>query len=142
MRVKSLMLACAMLSGAAALAPQASAASDPAAGPSWAGVWANGNNRMHVRAARCGEAMCGTVVWADDKMKQEVAARGRSLVGAQVFRDFRQIGPNQWKGLVYIPAIDKTVSGKIELNDSESITASACMFGPVGCQTRHYKRIR
>lgn len=144
MRLKILVLACAALSSLTATASAQAAPETEKPQPSemWSGVWENGDNSMHVRATRCGESMCGTVVWADDKFKAKVAEKGRTLIGTEVFRDFHQTGPNQWKGKVYVPTLDKTVSGRIELTDPESITASACAFGPIGCQTRHYKRIR
>jgi uncharacterized protein (DUF2147 family) len=59
-----------------------------------------------------------------------------------VFREFRQTGSNEWKGKVYVPALDQTISGRIELTDSDSITASGCALFGFGCQTRHWKRIR
>lgn len=130
-------LICAALSLSAA----ASAQADPAPGVApWAGLWTNMNNTMHVRAGRCGNAMCGVVVWADDKTK--AAAKNGKLIGTQVFRDFTQTGGNEWKGKVYVPALDQTISGKIVLTDNDSITASGCVLGFIGCQTRHWKRIR
>lgn len=144
MRVKFVILACAALFPATSnAAAQANAMTESAqARELWTGVWQNGDNSMHVRATKCGEAtMCGTVVWANEQAKAQIAEKGRTLVGTEVFRDFRQTGPNQWKGKFYVPALDKTVSGRIELTDPESITASACAFALV-CQTRHYKRIR
>ena len=133
-------LTCAALMLAVAAA-SAQAGPQPDGAP-WAGTWANGNNTMHVRAGRCGDAMCGIVIWADDKTKADIAARGRTLLGTQVFREFRQTGPNEWKGKVYVPAIDQTVSGRIELTDPDHITASGCALFGFGCQTRHWKRIR
>jgi len=135
------LLACAALTLAVA-AGSARADPDPARSGAWAGTWTNMNNTMHVKAGRCGDAMCGTVIWADDKSKADIASRGRTLVGAQVFREFRQTGPNEWKGKVYVPALDQTISGRIELTDSDSITASGCALFGFGCQTRHWKRIR
>ena len=137
-------LACAAL---ALTVTVASAQADPQPDPArnaapWSGTWTNMNNTMHVRAARCGDAMCGTVIWADDKTKAEIAAKGRTLIGPPVFREFRKAGGSSWRGKVYVPAIDQTVTGTIELTDSDSITASGCAFLGFGCQTRHWKRIR
>jgi uncharacterized protein (DUF2147 family) len=145
MRPIALLLACATLVSVAAVASaRPDVEPDPArsSGAPWAGTWTNMNHTMHVRATRCGDAMCGIVVWADEQTKADIAARGRKLIGTQVFRDFRQTGANEWKGVVYVPAINKSIPGRIELTDPESITASACILGPIGCQTRHYKRIR
>lgn len=143
-RIMSRLLACIVLTMNVAVASaQAGAQPEPTrASVSWAGTWTNGNDTMHVRAAPCGDAMCGIVVWADEKTKADIAARGRTLLGTQVFREFRQTGPNEWKGKVYVPAIDQTVTGRIELTDPDHITASACALFGFGCQTRHWKRIR
>ena len=95
------LLACAALTLAVTAGPaRAGPDPEPAHGAAWTGTWTNMNNTMHVRAGRCGDAMCGTVIWADDKSKADIASRGRTLVGTQVFREFRQTGPNQWKGKV------------------------------------------
>ena len=137
------LLACAALTLTVAAAADAQGGADPAReNAAWSGTWTNMNNTMHVRAGRCGDAMCGTVIWADDKTKADIASHGRTLIGTQVFREFRQTGPNEWKGKVYVPAIDQTISGRIELTDSDSITASGCALFGFGCQTRHWKRIR
>jgi len=137
MRTTLRFLACAAL----ALTASAGAQADPAgAAAPWAGEWTNMNNTMHVRAGRCGNAMCGVVIWADQKT--QAAAKNGNLIGTQVFRNFTQTGGNEWKGQVYVPALDQTISGKIVLTDNNSITASGCAFGFLGCQTRHWKRIR
>lgn len=143
MRSMSLLLVGAALFSAAGVSSAQADAPDPSrALPPLTGTWSSMNDTMHVRAERCGQSICGTVIWADDKTKADIAEKGRTLIGTQVFRNFRQTGPTEWKGQVYVPAIDKTVAGTIELTDPEMITASACMFGRIGCQTRHYKRIR
>ena len=108
----------------------------------WVGTWANMNNTMHIRASRCGNDMCGEVIWASEEAKANVAKRGRTLIGAQLFRDFRQTAPNQWSGKVFIPDLGRAVSGKVMLTDRDSITAVGCLVGPFGCQTRHWRRIR
>ena len=108
----------------------------------WVGTWANMNNTMHIRASRCGDDMCGEVIWASEEAKANVAKRGGTLIGAQLFRDFRQTGPNQWSGRVFIPDLGRTIGGKVTLTDRDSITAVGCLLGPFGCQTRHWRRIR
>ena len=106
----SRLLACAALT-LAPVALVAPAEADPARAivPSWTGVWRNTNNTVHIKAAPCGGNMCATVVWADDKTKASVAARDRNIIGMQLLRDFRESGPGEWKGSVYVPDRDMTV---------------------------------
>lgn len=130
---------------ALALTPVAFAApadADPARAivPSWTGVWRNTNNTVHIKAAPCGTNMCATVVWADDKTKAAVSARGRDIIGMQLLRDFRESGPSEWKGSVYVPDRGMTVSGTITLLDRNTLRAVGCFLGFV-CQTRHWQRI-
>ena len=137
----SRLLACAVLT----LAPVTlvvPAEADPARAivPSWTGVWRNTDNTVHIKAAPCGGNMCATVVWADDKTKATVAARDRNIIGMQLLRDFRESGPSEWKGTVYVPDRDMTVSGTITLIDHNTLKAVGCFLGMI-CQTRHWTRI-
>lgn len=117
---------------------------DPAPNPSqsWVGVWRNTNNNMHIKATPCGgDSMCGTVVWANPQITADVAAKGRNIVGMQLFSGFRQTGPMEWKGTVYIPTMDRNFSGKITLTDRNNLVAVGCLFLGMGCQTRHWSRL-
>lgn len=118
------------------------ASADPARAivPSWTGVWRNTNNTVHIKAAPCGQNMCATVVWADDKTKAAVSARGRDIIGMQLLRDFRESAPSEWKGSVYVPDRGMTVSGTITLLDRNTLRAVGCFLG-MFCQTRHWQRI-
>ena len=138
----SRMLACLALTlTPVAFAAPANADPERAAGPSWAGVWRNTNNTVHIKAAPCGAKMCATVVWADDQTKAAVAAKGRNIIGMQLLRDFRDTGSGEWRGTVYIPDMDMTVSGKLTLLDRNTMLAEGCGLLGLVCQTRHWSRI-
>jgi uncharacterized protein (DUF2147 family) len=140
----SRLLACLALSLAPiALAAPAAADPDPAHSreQSWIGVWRNTNNTVHIKATACGDGMCGTVVWANNQTKAVVAAKGHNIIGMQLFRNFRQTAPMEWRGTVYIPDMDTSLSGKITLSDHNNLAASGCFFLGLGCQTRHWSRI-
>ncbi|WP_375397391.1 DUF2147 domain-containing protein [uncultured Sphingomonas sp.] len=122
-------------------------AADPATAPApsapggWTGVWRNMKNTIHIRATRCGVGMCGVVIWASDKVKADVAASGRTMIGMELFRDFRRADGSRWKGKVFVPDIGRTLSGTIEVTDPDSITASGCLILGLGCKTQHWKRV-
>lgn len=137
----SRLLACMTLTFApVALAAPAGAGPAPAIVSSWTGVWRNTNNTVHIKAAPCGQNMCATVIWADDKTKASVAARDRNIIGMQLLRDFRESGPSEWRGTVYVPDRDMNVSGTITMLDRNTLRAVGC-FMAVICQTRHWQRI-
>jgi uncharacterized protein (DUF2147 family) len=137
----SRLLACAVLTLApVGLARPADADPARAIVPSWTGVWHNTNNTVHIKAAPCGTNMCATVVWADEKTKATVAASGRDIIGMQLLRDFRQTGPSEWKGSVYVPDRNMTITGTITMLDRTTLKAVGCFLG-MFCQTRHWSRI-
>jgi uncharacterized protein (DUF2147 family) len=106
------------------------------------GVWRNMRDTIHIRAAPCADAICGTVVWAAQQPKADTKKKtGRDLIGMQLFRNFRPTDDDAWKGKIYIPDMDSTASGKILLTDRQSITVSGCAFLGMMCETQHWKRI-
>jgi uncharacterized protein (DUF2147 family) len=113
-----------------------------AAPPKWQGVWRNASNSVHLRTAPCGRAMCGTVIWASEKAKADVAARGRKLVGAQLFRDFRAGPGGVWEGQVFVPDIGISFSGTIRLDGPNRLTGEGCLLGNLGCQAQTWTRVK
>jgi uncharacterized protein (DUF2147 family) len=140
MTVSRLLTCLALTLSPVAVAAPADAGPAPAIVSSWTGVWRNTNNTVHIKAAPCGQNMCATVVWADDKTKASVAARNRNIIGMQLLRDFRESGSSEWKGTVYVPDRDMNVSGTITLLDRNTLRTVGCFLG-MFCQTRHWTRI-
>jgi uncharacterized protein (DUF2147 family) len=106
-------------------------------------VWANPSNSVHIRSHPCGEqAMCGTVIWANDKAKADAARGGtKTLVGTQLFRNFRLIRPGVWKGKVFVPDINKTFSGTVTLVGTDKLVGKGCLALGVGCKSQTWTRI-
>jgi len=75
-------------------------------------VLRNPSNSVHVRIHPCGKTRCGTVVWANAKAKADSARGGtKSLVGTELFREFKEVSPKVWKGKVFVPDINKVLTG-------------------------------
>ncbi|GAA0732625.1 DUF2147 domain-containing protein [Sphingomonas japonica] len=112
------------------------------AAPDWSGVWQNGSKSVHIRAQRCGEAMCGTVVWANAKAKADAAAGGtESLVGTRIFQDF-YAEDGIWYGEVYVPDLARSFEGTIELADRDTLIGTGCLFGSFGCREQRWTRVK
>lgn len=119
---------------AAAPAPAQSA-------PDWSGVWRNGSNSVHIRASRCGEAMCGTVIWASEKAKADAAAGGTDdLVGTRIFDGFTSEG-DEWLGEVYVPDLARSFSGSIWMEGRNTLVGRGCLFGSFGCREQRWTRV-
>jgi uncharacterized protein (DUF2147 family) len=111
--------------------------------PSVFGVWSNPSGHVHIRAARCGPHVCGTVVYASDKARADAARAGNpKLIGMNLFQQFAQTSEGEWHGKVLVPDLDRTVAGRIRLVDADTLDVEGCMFGHVACKDQTWKRVR
>ena len=107
------------------------------------GVWHNPANSVHVRAQRCGEKMCGVVIWANAKAKADSAKGGSpNLVGMDLFKDFTQVDDKHWKGKVFVPDIKKTFSGTVTVVNDDTLTGKGCLIGGLGCKSQTWTRVK
>ncbi|MBB6506658.1 uncharacterized protein (DUF2147 family) [Sphingomonas endophytica] len=121
------------------LALLAAAATDPLAG-----TWRNAADSVRIRVAPCrGEpGMCGTVVSASDKAKDDAAAGGTDrLVGTPLFRGFEQDGDGTWAGTVFVPDIGREVEGTLQLDGRNTLIAQGCLFAGFGCKEQRWTRV-
>ena len=106
-------------------------------------VLRNPSNSVHVRVHDCGKSRCGTVVWANDKAKADSARGGTpNLVGTELFREFREISPKVWKGKVFVPDLNKVLTGTGTVKDQNTIVARGCLFAGMGCKSQTWKRVK
>lgn len=107
------------------------------------GVWRNRSNTYHLKAHFCGEAMCATVVWANEKARADARKGGSpELVGMQLFRDFRPDKKGVWRGKVFVPDLNKTVSGVASMPDRDTLLGKGCVAGGLICKTKTLIRVR
>ncbi|MEH3122953.1 MAG: DUF2147 domain-containing protein [Sphingomonas phyllosphaerae] len=121
------------------LAMLAAAATDPLAG-----TWRNGSDSVRIRVAPCrGEpGMCGTVVSASEKAKDDAAAGGTErLVGTSLFRGFERDGDGTWAGTVFVPDIGREVDGTLQLDGRNTLIAQGCLFAGFGCKEQRWTRV-
>ena len=104
------------------------------AGPSdILGIWRTERDESKVEVFRCGEKLCGKIVWLKnpkytdssegrigtpiiDRKNPDPARRSRPLIGLQLMAGFTGQGGNSWgNGTVYDPKSGKTYRGKIHL---------------------------
>lgn len=110
--------------------------------PDWSGTWRNSANSVHIRAQRCGPAMCGTVVWANERARADAARGGEDrLVGSRIFQDF-VAEDGVWYGEVYVPDLDRSFEGTIELADRNTLIGTGCLFGSFGCREQRWTRVK
>ncbi|MCH8614850.1 DUF2147 domain-containing protein [Sphingomonas sp. SM33] len=106
-------------------------------------VLRNPSNSVHVRIHPCGKSRCGTVVWANAKAKADSARGGTPhLVGTELFREFREVSPKVWKGKVFVPDLNKVLTGTGTVKDQNTVVARGCLFAGMGCKSQTWTRVR
>ena len=105
------------------------------------GDWRNSKNTIHLRVKQCGPAYCGTVIWAGDQQRADARkGSGKDLVGSLLLRDLRPSGDKTWRGKVYVPDINFTVTATVLQMSDVLIRISGCSFGII-CRTQHWQRL-
>lgn len=106
------------------------------------GTWRNMRNTMHIEMYHCGASICGKVAWASEQALADARRGGTtSLIGTQVFRDFRQDARGNWSGRVFVPDLNKTFSGTMMIVDRNTLKGSGCLIGHVFCKAKVLVRI-
>jgi uncharacterized protein (DUF2147 family) len=97
------------------------------------GTWLRKDNgASRVRFAKCGDAVCGTIVWLK-------SSDGPAKVGQRVFFDLKPNGANRWAGKAFNPEDGKTYAGKVSLNGDQLIT-EGCALGGLVCRSVNWAR--
>jgi len=117
-------------------------ASRLAAAPTIAGTWRNPQGSVDVAMAPCGSRLCGTIVRASDRARDDAARGGTDrLVGTQLFRGLEADGARHWSGEVFVPDIGQTVAGTLTQVDAGTIEVAGCVIPGLVCQTQVWTRV-
>lgn len=116
------------------------------------GVWLVEDRDAKVQVAKCGEALCGTVVWiqqlndpADgqpwvDKNNADPNKRNRSLLGLTIAMDMKPSDtPNKWIGQVYSIVFGKNFNGSLTLLSPTSLKIEGCLL--LICQSEIWTKV-
>lgn len=130
-----------VLLGVAVLALSSAAVAAPKK-MSPAGVWKNPSGSVRMRIAPCGPQVCGKVIYANEQAKADAARGGNpNFIGVNLLRDFNRTGPASWAGQVFVPDINRTVSGTLTMGSPKAITVRGCALGRVGCRDQVWTKV-
>jgi uncharacterized protein (DUF2147 family) len=97
------------------------------------GIWKTEMNESKVEMYRCGEKICGKIIWLKnpvytdsddgqagtpivDRKNPEPALRNRPLIGLQIMQGFSRLSDTTWgNGTCYDPKSGNNYRGKIHL---------------------------
>lgn len=105
------------------------------------GKWTNPAGSVTIAIGPCGEAWCGTVVWASDKAKADAARGGTAeLVGATLLSGFAPDGKGRWRGRLFVPDMRKRVRADLTLTGTASLKVRGCAVGRALCRSQTWNR--
>jgi uncharacterized protein (DUF2147 family) len=119
------------------LAASAPSSADPALG-----TWSNPRGTVTVRTARCGRAICGTVVAASPEAREKARAAGTAnLVGTRIMDGFRPAGANRWEGQAFVADLGLNVPATMTLIGRDEIQIEGCSLGGYLCRNQVWHRV-
>ena len=87
-----------------------------------------------------GEGGLSNFRFASEKAKADARKGGtEKLVGANLFREFRQVEPGKYKGRVFVPDMNRTFSGQMRI-EGNAMIGKGCVLGFI-CKSQTWTRI-
>jgi uncharacterized protein (DUF2147 family) len=117
------------------------------------GVWLTDTADAHIRMAKCGGDMCGTIVWLKtpndprtgqpltDSKNPDPSKRGRPMIGTMIAVSFRQSAgePNKYIGEFYNADDGHMYNGSIFQPSADELKVTGCLL--MFCQTQSWTRV-
>lgn len=105
------------------------------------GQWRSPGGNSIIGIAPCGSSLCGTVVWASAKAKQDARKATDQLIGAQLLTGLQQRANGSWLGKLFIPDKNMRVTAKIQLVSPQQLKVSGCALGKSMCKSALWSRV-
>jgi uncharacterized protein (DUF2147 family) len=112
-------------------------ASIPARAAELIGTWLTQQGDAQIRVAKCGKALCGTVVWLKDTVDTKTGQplvddknpdpgkRSRKILGIQIFA-MEQNATGSWTGGIYNSDDGKTYDGRLSPQGENGLEVQGC----------------
>jgi uncharacterized protein (DUF2147 family) len=122
--------------------------------PTPVGVWFHPNKRIQVEISRCGERLCGKMVWFRwpndaqglplvDINNPDPALRSRPLLGLRILHGLRPAGERTWEGgRIYNPDDGVSYQARMTIGDDGSLHVRAYVLLPILGKTLVWTRVR
>jgi uncharacterized protein (DUF2147 family) len=102
------------------------------------GEWWTPGFNARVRIDRCGDALCGRIVWLWDETPQDIADK-EPLVARLVIDRMRAAEPGRWRGgRLYNPEDGRDYKGSLHLQSATRLVVDGCVL--FVCKTQVWRR--
>lgn len=106
------------------------------------GRWTNPKRSVVIDVGRCGQAWCGTVVWASPKAKANARKGGTAnLVGTRILSGARPVGNGVYKGRGFVPKRNIHAPATIRQTGPNTMVVEGCALAGLLCKEQRWTRI-
>ena len=119
------------------------------------GAWATVEGKSHVKIEKCGEKLCGTIVWLKEPLNDEqepktdrnnpdTALQARKIIGLPLLTGFVPADKaNKWEGgQIYNPEDGKTYKSTMTLLESGKLEVRGYVFLPLFGKSQVWTRVK
>jgi len=96
------------------------------------GTWTNANKEARFQIYKCGEKLCGKIIWLKEPLLQgkpkvdsknpDETKRNQPILGMVFLKNFAYVGENKWdNGSIYDPQSGKTYSCYMKILDKDKL---------------------
>ncbi|KAA5543503.1 DUF2147 domain-containing protein [Adhaeribacter rhizoryzae] len=96
------------------------------------GIWTNANKEARFQIYKCGEKLCGKIIWLKEPLLQgkpkvdsknpDETKRSQPILGMVFLKNFGYVGGNKWdNGSIYDPQSGKTYSCYMKILDKDKL---------------------
>jgi uncharacterized protein (DUF2147 family) len=103
------------------------------------GQWRSPGGNSIIGVAPCGKTMCGTVIWASARAKQDARKATDQLIGTSILTGLKQEGGG-WLGRLFIPDKNMRVTAKLRLIGDGQMRVAGCALGKSLCKSAVWTR--
>ena len=112
-----------------------------AASAPFEGRWANPKKSVIIEVAPCGEAYCGTVVWASEKAKANARKGGtKNLIGTRLISGVKRTGDGTYKGRGFVPKQNIHAPATVRVAGPNTLIVKGCALGFI-CKEQRWTRV-
>ncbi len=106
------------------------------------GRWVNPKRSVIIQVGRCGDAYCGTVVWASPKAKANARKGGtENLIGTRILSNARPVGNGVYKGRGFIPKRNIYAPATIRQRGPNVLEVEGCALAGLLCKEQRWTRV-
>ncbi|WP_024506123.1 DUF2147 domain-containing protein [Bradyrhizobium sp. ARR65] len=111
------------------------------------GVWLTQAGDAKVRVSKCGEGICGVIVWlrepvdsttgkpATDSKNPNPSLAKRPMIGLPLFSDMEPSGANRWAGQIYNADDGNMYASHVSMTGPDSLNVEGCVGALCGGET-------